>query len=106
LLANDGLRLAEIIGNSTFENDVAAKLKHFNAQVAIHPQSSIALSQGLAAGGQQSIGSEADISVISVDRTLNAPPPAAGSMATDKAIRATNSLRIISKKCSTRCKLK
>jgi hypothetical protein len=63
-------------------------------QAAIEAQSPMDLSQGLAAGGQQSsIGSEADISVISCDLNLNAAAPAAGSEATDKAIRSANMVR-------------
>jgi len=63
-------------------------------QAAIEAQSPIDLSQGLAAGGQQSsIGSEADISVISWDFNLKAAAPAAGNEATDKAIRSANMVR-------------
>ena len=52
------------------------------------------LSHRLAAGGQQScIGSDADISVASCDVTLNAAAPAAGSMATERAIRRANMVR-------------
>jgi len=65
-------------------------MQHVEAQAAIDPQSS--LSHGLAAGGQQScIGSDADISAASCDFTLAAP--AAGSMATDTAIRSANMVR-------------
>ena len=70
------------------------QLKHFNAQVAMVPQSSMALSQGLAAGGQQScIGSAADISVASCDFSLKAAAPTAGRTATDIAIRKANMVR-------------
>ena len=63
-------------------------------QAAIEAQPPIDLSQGLAAGGQQSsIGSEADISVISWDVNLNVAAPAAGSEATDNAIRRANMVR-------------
>jgi len=63
-------------------------------QAAIEAQSPIDLSQVLAAGGQQSsIGPEADISVISCDVNLNAAAPAAGSEATDNAIRRANMVR-------------
>jgi hypothetical protein len=76
------------------ENDVVAKLKHVRAQVAIDPQPAIALSHGLAACGQQSsIASEADISAASCDFSLNAAAPAAGTMATDSAIRNANMVR-------------
>ena len=63
-------------------------------QAAIEAQSPIDLSQGLAAGGQQSsIGSEADISVISWDLDLKAVALAVGSEATEKAIRRANMVR-------------
>ena len=62
-------------------------------QAAIDAQSPMDLSQGLAAGGQQSIGSDADISVISCEFILNAAAPAAGSEATDNAIRRANMVR-------------
>ena len=63
-------------------------------QAAIDAQSPMALSHGLAACGQQSsIGSEADISVISCDLNLNAAMLAAGSNATESAIRRANMVR-------------
>lgn len=62
-------------------------------QAAIDAQSPMALSQGLAAGGQQSIGSDADISAISCDFNLNAAVPATGIDATDSAIRRANMVR-------------
>src|SRR5438132_6554215 len=71
-----------------------AQLRQFTAQAAMDVQSLMALSQRLAACGQQSsIGSEADISVMSWDWNLSAPAPAAGSSATDNAIRAANMVR-------------
>jgi hypothetical protein len=76
-----------------FENDVAAKLKHFRTQAAIEAQSPLALSQGLAAGGQQSMSSMADMSVISADLTLTRAPAATGSIATDRAIRSAKMVR-------------
>ena len=63
-------------------------------QAAIEAQSPMELSQGFAAGGQQSsIGSEADISVISWDLNLKAVALAVGSEATEKAIRRANMVR-------------
>lgn len=57
-------------------------------------QSSVALSHGLAAGGQQScIGSDADISVASWDFSLKAALPAAGNDATAAAISKANMVR-------------
>src|SRR5262252_4028296 len=59
------------------------------------PQSSVVLSHGLALGGQQScIGSAADISVSSCTFSVNAAPLAAGSIATDSAIRIANMVRV------------
>jgi hypothetical protein len=73
-----------------FENDVPAKLKHFSAQVAIEAQSSMALSQGLALWGQQSMSAMAD---ISADFTMMRAPTAAGSIATDRTIRSAKMVR-------------
>ena len=73
-----------------FENDVVAVLKHFKAQVAIEAQPSMALSQGLVMGGQQSMSSMAD---ISVGLTLMRAPAAAGSIAIDRAIRSARMVR-------------
>jgi len=86
--------LAELEGNTMLKNDVGAKLKHFSAQVAIDAQSPMALSQGLVIGGQQSgMSSIADISVVSADMTLTRAPAAAGSIATDMAIRSARMVR-------------
>jgi hypothetical protein len=68
-------------------------LKHFSAQTAMEPQSVIPLSQGLAWRGQQSMSSIADISVISADLEAIIAPAAAGSVATDSAIRIANMVR-------------
>jgi hypothetical protein len=84
---------AEVDGNTMLENDVAVKLKHFNAQVAIEAQSPMALSQGLVTGGQQSMSSMADVGAISVGLTLRRALAAAGSIATDKAIRTARMVR-------------
>jgi len=61
--------------------------------MAIEEQPSIALSQGFAVCGQQSMSSIAEMSVVSVDFTAAPIPPAAGSMATDKAMRNANIVR-------------
>ena len=62
-------------------------------QAAIDAQSRMPL-HGSAAGGQQSsIGSDADISVISCGFNLNAAALAAGNDATDNAIRSANMVR-------------
>ena len=82
------------------ENDVPAKLKHVSAQVAMDPQSAIALSHALALSqvsamwGQQSgMSVMADISVASAEVTLTRAPAAAGSIATDRAIRSARMVR-------------
>jgi hypothetical protein len=66
-------------------------MQHGKAYVAMDAQSP-ALSHGLAVGGQQScIGSDADM-VGSCGCSLNAAP-AAGSIATDAAMRRANMVR-------------
>lgn len=72
---------------------VLEKVKHLSAQVAMDEQPPVILSQGFALCGQQSMSSMADISAISVDFTAAPTPPAAGSTATDKAIRSANMIR-------------
>jgi hypothetical protein len=63
-------------------------------QAAIDAQSRMPL-HGFAAGGQQSsIGSGADISVISCGFNLNAAALAVGNNATDNAIRRANMVRV------------
>jgi hypothetical protein len=59
----------------------------------MEPQSVIPLSQGLAWRGQQSMSSIADISVISADLEAIIAPAAAGSVATDSAIRIASMVR-------------
>jgi hypothetical protein len=81
---------AELEGNTMFEKDVPAKLKHFRAQVAIEAQSSMALSQGLALCGQQSMSAMAD---TSADFTMMRAPATAGSIATDRAIKSARMVR-------------
>jgi hypothetical protein len=90
LLAVEAGIFAALEGNTMLENDVAAKLKHFRAQAAIEAQSLIALSQGLVTGGQQSMSSMAD---ISIDWAPRRAPAAAGSIATDRAIRSARIVR-------------
>ena len=96
---------AELEGNTMLKNDVGAKLKHFSAQVAIEPQSPmtlsqvLAVSQGLAVWGQQSdMSSMADVSAedavdMSAGLTPRRAPAAAGSIATDRAIRSARMVR-------------
>ena len=93
-MASEAGILAKLEGNTMVENDVVAKLKHFSAQAAIEAQSSMPLSQGLALWGQQSgMSSIADMAVISADLTLWRAPAAAGSIATDRAIRSARMVR-------------
>jgi hypothetical protein len=74
------------------EDNVPAKLKHLSTQLAMAAQSSMAFLHGFALCGQQSvISSIMDMSAGSGDLTLT--PPAAGSIATDKAIRSARIVR-------------
>jgi hypothetical protein len=73
--------------------DVPAKLKHLSAQVAMAAQWSMAFSHGLALCGQQSaISSVMEVPAASGDFAL-APASAAGSIATDRAIRSVTMAR-------------
>ena len=74
------------------DDEVPAKLKHFSAQFAMVPQSSMALSHGFAFGQQSCMSSIADMSACAGDLTLTPAPAAAGSSATD---RATSSARMV-----------
>ena len=93
MLPKEGLRVARSDGKTTLENAVPEKLKHFNAHVAIDEQSSMPLSQGLYLCGQQSMSSIADMSATSVDLGIPPATPAAGSTATDMAIRSARMVR-------------
>jgi hypothetical protein len=80
--------------------DVPAKLKHFNAQVAMVPQLSMAGSHGFAIGGQHSCMSSAmdmssvmDMSARSGDFEFTPLPAAAGSIATDRLTRSARMVR-------------
>ena len=67
LATNDAVIFAKAEGN-TITTDVAARLKHLSAQVAMAAQSSMAFSQGLALGGQQSgMSSVAEVPTASGD---------------------------------------
>jgi hypothetical protein len=93
LLAKNDAIFAPAEGKTMIEDDVPAKLKHLSTQVAMVAQSSMAFSHGFALCGQQSvISSIMDMSADSGDLTLT-PAPAAGSIATDKAIRSARMLR-------------
>jgi hypothetical protein len=83
--------------------DTAAPLdvKKCSAHTAMHADLSMALSEGFAACGQQSMSSiaaasESDIAAMSdiaFDFAIGATPPAAGNTATDRAIRSANMVR-------------
>jgi hypothetical protein len=83
------------------EEDVLAKLKHFNAQVAMVPQWSMAGPHGFASGGQQSrmssvidTSSVMDMSARSGDFEFTpAPAAAAGSVATDRLSKSARMVR-------------
>ena len=82
------------------EEDVLAKLKHFNAQVAMVPQWSMAGPHGFASGGQQSrmssvidTSSVMDMSARSGDFELAPAPAAAGSIATDRLTKSARMVR-------------
>src|SRR6266481_3318114 len=92
LVANDAVIFAEVDGNTIVEDDVPAKLKHFSAQVAMAAQSSMAFSHGLALWGQQSgMSSITDMPAGAGDLTPG--PPAAGSSATERAMRSARMVR-------------
>jgi hypothetical protein len=94
LLAKNVAIFAQAEGKTMIEDNVPAKLKHLSTQVAMAAQSSMAFSHGFALCGQQSvISSIIDISAGSGDLTLMPATPAAGSIATDKAIRSARIVR-------------
>lgn len=81
-------------GNGKAEEEAAESPKHLSAQAAMDPQSAIDLSQGAAWWGQQSdMSSAPDMAAISDDFAANAKPPAAGSIATEIAIRRARMVR-------------
>ena len=93
LAANDAVIFAKAEGN-TMTADVPRKLKHLSAQVAMAPQSSMAFSHGLALCGQQSgMSSVMETPAASGDFTLTPALAAAGSSATDSAIRSVTMVR-------------
>ena len=93
LLPNKGVIFAKVAGNAMVDDDVAAKPKHFSAQVAMVPQSSMALSHGFAFGQQSCMSSIADMSACAGDLTLTPAPAAAGSSATETATRSARMVR-------------
>jgi hypothetical protein len=94
LPAKNAAIFAQAEGKTMIEDNVPAKLKHLSTQLAMAAQSSMAFSHGFALCGQQSvISSIMDMSAGSGDLTLTPAPPAAGSTATDKAIRTARIVR-------------
>ena len=82
------------------DEDVPATLKHFNAQVAMVPQWSMAGPHGFASGGQQSCmsslidtSSVMDMSARSGVFELTPAPAAAGSIATDRLTKSARMVR-------------
>jgi hypothetical protein len=94
LPAKNAAIFAQAEGKTMIEDNVPAKLKHLSTQVAMAAQSSMAFSHGFALCGQQSvISSIMDMSAGSGDLTFTPAPLAAGSTATDKAIRSAKIVR-------------
>ena len=90
--SNGVANFAKVKGNMMVEDDAPEKLKHFSAHVAMLPQSSMA--HGFALCGQQScISSIMDTSVGAGDLELTPVVPAAGIIATDRAIRSARMVR-------------
>lgn len=95
--ADAGFSNATDNGKVTGDATVSENVKHLSAHVAIDAQPSIALSHGLALCGQQSMSSIAAMSAMSVrgaDLTTVPMTPAAGSVATERAIRSANIKRL------------
>jgi hypothetical protein len=99
------LGLAAATGNAMIDNEMSENPKHLRAQAAIDPQSpagwshgfalshGFVLSQAFVLGGQQSgMSAVADMSPVCAG-TNAAPAPAAGSTATDTAIRSARMVR-------------
>jgi hypothetical protein len=77
------------------EDTPPLKLRQLIVQAAIDEHWPSALSQGFTACGQQSsIGSSADIAVMSCGFDLNPAVPVGGSNATDRAIKNANMVRV------------
>jgi hypothetical protein len=100
LCSKGAIIFAKLAGNVMNEEDVPAKLKHFNAQVPMVPQWSMAGPHGFASGGQQSCmsslidtSSVMDMSARSGDFELTPAPAAAGSIATDRLTKSATMVR-------------
>jgi hypothetical protein len=100
LCSKGAIIFAKLAGNVMNEEDVPAKLKHFNAQVAMVPQWSMAGPHGFASGGQQSCmsslidtSSVMDMSAWSGVFELTPAAAAAGSIATDRLTKSARMVR-------------
>jgi len=100
LCSKGAIIFAKLAGNVMNEEDVPAKLKHFNAQFAMVPQWSMAGPHGFASGGQQSCMSSLidtswvmDMSAWSGVFELTPAAAAAGSIATDRLTRTARMVR-------------
>jgi hypothetical protein len=100
LCSKGAIIFAKVAGNVMNEEDVPAKLKHFNAQVAMVPQWSMAGPHGFASGGQQSCMSSLidtswvmDMSAWSGVFELTPAAAAAGSIATDRLTKSARMVR-------------
>jgi hypothetical protein len=71
------------------ETTAPEKLKHLSAQLAIEPQSSVDLGQGLPWGQQSAWGEVREASGV----MARAIPPASGSAAIEKATKVTKMAR-------------
>ena len=102
LCSKGAIIFAKLAGNVMNEEDVPAKLKHFNAQVAMVPQWSMAGPHGFASGGQQSCmsspmdtSSVMDMSAWTGVFTLTPAPAAAGSIATERLTKSARMVRAV-----------
>jgi len=96
LAANDVVILEKAEANTMIDDDVAAKLKHLSAQVAMAPQGSMAFPHGSALWGQQSgMSCITDMPAGSAGSTFNPAPLAAGNIPTDRAIKSARVMRLM-----------
>jgi hypothetical protein len=95
LASKEAAIFIKVEGNTMIE-DVPTKPKHFTAQVAMLAQWSMPFSHGLALWGQQSgMSSVMEIPAASSDFTLTPALAAAGSIATERAIRNATMVRVM-----------
>src|SRR5262245_18345503 len=92
LAANGIARLAKAEGNTMIDDAAPAKLKHFSAHVAMLAQSSMAFAHGSTFWGQQS-GMSCIMAMSAGAGDLTPATPAAGSIATEMAMRSARMVR-------------